>query len=86
MTENSIKIIVTNSKIYMYYNHVSQIFGVTFFCLFNLFIFEREKERGRESKWGKGRGRRRERIPSRVCTVSRKPDVGLKFTHQEIMT
>ena len=28
----------------------------------------------------------RERIPSRVCTVSTEPDVGLKFMNPEIMT
>ena len=38
---------------------------------------EREAERERE----KGR----ERIPSRPCTVSMKPDAGLKLTNCEIM-
>ena len=33
----------------------------------------------------RGRGER-ERIPSRLCTVSMKPDVGLEPTNYEIMT
>ena len=32
------------------------------------------------------RERGRERIPSRLCTVSVEPDVGLEFTNHEIMT
>ena len=32
------------------------------------------------------RGRGRETIPSRLCTVSTKPDVGLELTNHEIMT
>ena len=38
----------------------------------------RERERGRE--------RRRERIPSRLCTVSAEPDGGPDPTNPEVMT
>ena len=41
-----------------------------------LFIF-REKERACEQELGRGRERGRERIPSRLCTFSVEPDVGL---------
>ena len=41
-----------------------------------LFIFERERERERETE--------RYRIPSRLCTVSVEPDVGLELTNGEI--
>ena len=46
--------------------------------------FERERER--ESKWGRGREKGRERIPSRLHTVSTEPNVGLQLTNSEIMT
>ena len=32
------------------------------------------------------RARDRERIPSRLCTVSSKPEAGLELTNHEIMT
>ena len=35
---------------------------------------------------GEGREQRRERIPSRLCTVSAEPDVGLDLTNCEIVT
>ena len=35
---------------------------------------------------GRGRERGRERIPSRLHTVSTEPDVGLDLTNHEIMT
>ena len=41
-------------------------------------------ERERESRGGAER--ERERIPGRPCTVSTKPDAGLKLTNREIMT
>ena len=47
---------------------------------FNLFILESQ------SKWGRGRERRRERIPSGFCTASTEPDVGLELSNHEIMT
>ena len=47
-------------------------------------LFLREGERKREQ--GRGRERRRERIPSRLHAVSTEPDAGLKLTHSEIMT
>ena len=48
----------------------------------------RERERARASAHEQGRGReqRRERIPSRLCTVSTQPDTGLGLTTREIMT
>ena len=42
----------------------------------------RERERAGEGQ----RERERERIPSRFCTVSTEPDVGLEPTNSEIMT
>ena len=42
--------------------------------------------RARESKQGRGRKRGRERIPSRLRSVSTEPDVGLELTNLEIMT
>ena len=35
---------------------------------------------------GRGRERGRERIPSRLLTVSAEPDAGLQLTNREIMT
>ena len=35
---------------------------------------------------GRGRERRRERIPSRLCAVSVEPDLGLEPTNHEITT
>ena len=44
-----------------------------------MFIFEREQEQGR------GRERGRERLPSRLCTVSAEPNVvGLELVNCEI--
>ena len=57
--------------------------------MFFKFIYsEREREREREStsKWKRVRERGRERIPSRLSTVSTEPNVGLKLTNHEIMT
>ena len=54
-------------------------------CFFNVYLFIlREKEREREQ--GRGRHRGRERIPSRLYTVSTEPDVGLTLTNCELMT
>ena len=39
-----------------------------------------------ECKWGRGRERRRERIPSRLHTVSAESNVGLDPMNHEIMT
>ena len=39
-----------------------------------------------EYKWGRGRERGRERIPSRLRTVCTEPHAGLELTNQEIMT
>ena len=35
---------------------------------------------------GEGQREERERIPSRLCTVSEGPDVGLDLTYHEIAT
>ena len=40
----------------------------------------------RESKQRRGRERERERIPSRLCTVSTESDTELDLTNREIMT
>ena len=50
----------------------------------SLFIFERERER--EYKQGKDRERGRERIQSRLHTVSTEPDEELEPTKYEIIT
>ena len=47
---------------------------------------EREKERERASGGGTEREREGKRIPSRLHTVSTKPDAGLELTNHEIMT
>ena len=59
-----------------------------FFFNVYLFIFERERERERErdSKQGRGRERGRQRIPSRLLTVSTEPNAGLKPMNHEIMS
>ena len=40
----------------------------------------------RERRAERKREREKEGIPSRLCTVSTEPDVGLKLTNREIMT
>ena len=57
----------------MYYAHV----WVTDYYLLK-FIYFGEREHGIE----KGR----QRIPSRLCTISAEPDVGLELRNHEIMT
>ena len=47
---------------------------------------ERERERERASISRGGAERRRDRIPSRLCTTSTEPNVGLELTNREIMT
>ena len=37
-------------------------------------------------EYGRGRERGRERIPSKLCTVSTEPSEGLYITNHEIMT
>ena len=53
-----------------------------FFLFWSLFIWETERERVGERQ----RERGRERIPSRLHTVTVEPDVGLKLTNRKIMT
>ena len=50
--------------------------------LSNVYLFIL-RERVRENGTGAERGR--ERIPSRLCTVSTEPDVGLELMNREIM-
>ena len=54
---------------------------------FYLFIL---RETERVHKWGRKRERERhrqtDRIPSRLCTDSSEPDVGLQLRNHEIMT
>ena len=38
------------------------------------------------ARWGRGRERGRERIPSRLPIVSTEPNVELELTNHEIMT
>ena len=47
-----------------------------------IYLFLRE----RASKQVRGRERGRERISSRLCTVSVEPNVGLELTNDEIIT
>ena len=55
----------------------------SFFFLSILTDFERERESTlREVQ----RERKRERIPSRLCTDSREPEAGLELTNVKIMT
>ena len=49
---------------------VPQFYFIFLMFLYFIIYFEREREQGR------GRERGRERIPSRLCTVSTEPDVG----------
>ena len=54
----------------------------------SLFIYF---ERATESEWGRGKGggggkRGRERIPSRLHSVSTEPDMGLELTNCEFLT
>ena len=57
-----------------------------FIYLFLKIYFEREREDVHTSGRGAEREGGREKIPSRLRTVSIKPDVGLKPTNREIMT
>ena len=50
-----------------------------------LFIYF-ERGRARSHEQGRDRKRGRDRIPSRLHTVSAKPDMGLKLMNREIMT
>ena len=51
-----------------------------------MFISEREREREREHEWERGRESGRERISSRLHSVSTEPDVGLNLTNRKITT
>ena len=51
---------------------------IYFFNVYLLFEIERE--------WGRGRERGRQRIPSRLCTVSTEPNMGLELMKREMMT
>ena len=47
---------------------------------------ERERESEHTSRGGAEREKGRDKIPSRLHTVSAGPDVGLNLTNREIMT
>ena len=47
---------------------------------------ERETAHASPCAWGRGREKGREKIPSRLCTVSAEPEAELKLTNREIMT
>ena len=49
--------------------------------IFNAYVFLRE----RESTKSRGSDRERDRIPSRLWTVSSEPDEGLERTNREIV-
>ena len=51
----------------------------------DLFIL-RVREREHRYKSRRGREGERQRIPSRLCTGSMEPNVGLELTNHEIMT
>ena len=61
---------------------------MTFFKFYLFILRERERVRERAcvSRGGAKRDGERERNPSRLCTVSRDPDAGLKLMNTEIMT
>ena len=61
--------ILTGTPVILYFNFI-----FFFKCLF---IFEREQRRDRE--------RGRYRIPSRLCTVSVEPDMGLELMNHKVM-
>ena len=56
------------------------------FLFFLKFIYLFLRERERESTSGGGTERRRDRITSRLHTISAEPDVGLELTNSEIVT
>ena len=63
-----------------WYSYLEKNFQVFFFSLFI------SRERRRKEEWGRGRKRGRDRIPSRLCTISSEPHAGLYPTNCEIMT
>ena len=67
--------------------HIVRCTTFFFFFFLSLFIyFERERGRDREREWRRARKRGRGGIPSRLCTVSKEPDVVLEHANCEIMT
>ena len=63
-------------------------FGVVSILFLKFIYVEREGERERVSEHvqGRGRERRRDRIPGRLYTVSTEPDMELKLPNSKIMT
>ena len=51
----------------------------SFFLMYLLILRE-------ENVQGRGREKKRERIPSKLCAVSTEPDAGLDLTNHETMT
>ena len=60
-----------------------QCFNNIFLIFFKLLYSDRETER---VSGGRGRERKRERTPGRLCALSTEHDVGLKLMNCEIMT
>ena len=53
-------------------------------CLFNIYLFLRERQREREEEGQREGGR--QRIPNRESAVSIEPNTGLKLMNREIRT
>ena len=66
-------------------NSAPSFFSFLFFLKF-IYLFLRERERERESTSGGGTERRRDRITSRLRTISAEPDVGLELMNHELVT
>ena len=64
--------------------HTPMLITSNFFFKVYVFIFEIKTEH--MSGEGAEKEGERERIPSRLCAVRAKPDVGLELTNYEIMT
>ena len=62
------------------------MFSIGRFCEVKIIFFLSLYILEREHKQGKDRERGRERISSRLHTVSAEPDVGLELMNHEIMT
>ena len=59
-----------------------EAYSLSFFISFIYLFIVRERESVRRA----GAETEGERTPSRLCTVSTEPDVGLELTNHEIMT
>ena len=76
-------VIIPVGGMFLHYNYeFADIYFIFCFLKQTLFIFKRE----RQSEQGRGRERGRERMPSRLRTVSTKPHTGPEPTNHEIIT